>query len=57
MKRVEIGNLPTPIQKLEKLSEKLSRNIYIKRDDFTGIEVSGNKVSYSDRKRSCRERV
>lgn len=44
MKRVEIGNLPTPIQKLEKLSEKLSRNIYIKRDDFTGIEVSGNKV-------------
>lgn len=44
MKKLNIANLPTPIQKLEKLSKKLNKNIYMKRDDFTGMEISGNKV-------------
>lgn len=44
MKKLNIANLNTPIQKLEKLSKKLNKNIYIKRDDFTGSEISGNKV-------------
>ncbi len=34
----------TPIEKLEKLSNEIGKNIYIKRDDLTGIELSGNKV-------------
>ncbi|NRD78153.1 D-cysteine desulfhydrase family protein [Bacillus sp. BRMEA1] len=44
MERLHIANLPTPIQKLDRLSEELGVNIYLKRDDFTGTEVSGNKV-------------
>ncbi|MGO1528353.1 MAG: D-cysteine desulfhydrase family protein [Senegalia sp. (in: firmicutes)] len=42
--RVLIANLPTPIQKLNNLSEKYAKGIYLKRDDFTGVELSGNKV-------------
>lgn len=43
--RIEIANLPTKIEKLERLSNKLGgSNIYIKRDDQTGSEISGNKV-------------
>lgn len=34
----------TPIEKMEKLSAELGKNIYIKRDDLTGIELTGNKV-------------
>lgn len=44
MKRIELANLPTKIIKLDKLSSKYKKNIYVKRDDFTGLETSGNKV-------------
>lgn len=44
MKRIELANLPTEIIKLEKLSSQYDKNIYLKRDDFTGTEISGNKV-------------
>ena len=44
MKRFNIANLPTKIEKLERLSNELKSNIYIKRDDQTGSEFSGNKV-------------
>lgn len=44
LKRIELANLPTPIAKLNRLSEELQQNIYIKRDDMTGVELSGNKV-------------
>jgi D-cysteine desulfhydrase len=44
-KRVEIANLPTKIEKLERLSRQLGGpEIYIKRDDQTGTEISGNKI-------------
>ncbi len=36
--------LPTPIQKLENISRILGTNVYIKRDDLTGIGLGGNKV-------------
>ena len=36
--------LPTPIQKLENISRILGTNVYIKRDDMTGIGLGGNKV-------------
>lgn len=44
MKRLKLANLPTRITKLERLSKELGANIYIKRDDQTGSEFSGNKV-------------
>lgn len=43
--RINLANLPTRIEKLSRLSEELAGpNIYIKRDDQTGSEMSGNKV-------------
>jgi D-cysteine desulfhydrase len=43
--KLNLANLPTRIEKLERLTEYLGGpNIYIKRDDQTGTEVSGNKV-------------
>lgn len=43
-KKINFANLPTKIEKLERLSEELGYHIYIKRDDQTGSEISGNKV-------------
>lgn len=44
MEKLNLANLPTRIEKLEKLSKELNASIYIKRDDQTGSEFSGNKV-------------
>lgn len=43
-KKLNFANLPTKIEKLESLSEELNKNIYLKRDDQTGSEISGNKI-------------
>ncbi len=42
--RLPLANLPTPIERLDHLSEAFQKEIFIKRDDFTGFELSGNKV-------------
>ena len=42
--KLNVAQLDTPIQKLENLSQDYGKNIYIKRDDFTGTELSGNKI-------------
>ena len=42
--RVSLGVFPTPIQKLEAISRLLDREIYIKRDDLSGLGLGGNKV-------------
>ena len=42
--RVKLAVLPTPLYKLENISARLGRNIYIKRDDMTGVALGGNKV-------------
>lgn len=42
--RVSLAVLPTPIQKLENISRILGTNVWIKRDDMTGIGLGGNKV-------------
>ena len=42
--RVPLANLPTPLQKMEHLSRQTGVDIYFKRDDFTGSELSGNKI-------------
>ena len=44
-KSIPLANLPTPISKLERLSEKWGGpDIYAKRDDLTGCGLSGNKI-------------
>ena len=42
--RVSLGVFPTPIQKLKNISEALGINVYVKRDDLTGLGLGGNKV-------------
>lgn len=43
--RVSLGQLPTPLQPLEKLSKEIGGpRLWIKRDDLTGSGLSGNKV-------------
>ena len=43
--RTKLGFFPTPMYRLDKLSEKLGVNLYIKRDDFTGSNLfGGNKT-------------
>lgn len=42
--KINLANLPTRIHLLEKLSAQLGKEVYLKRDDETGIELSGNKV-------------
>lgn len=45
MKKVTLGFFPTPLHKLERLSKEYGVNIFIKRDDFTGISLfGGNKI-------------
>jgi len=42
---VQLGFFPTPLHKLQKLSETLEYDIYCKRDDFTGFNAfGGNKI-------------
>ncbi|MBQ9044448.1 MAG: D-cysteine desulfhydrase family protein [Oscillospiraceae bacterium] len=42
--RETLAVLPTPIQRLENLSKELGINLFIKRDDLTGLGLGGNKV-------------
>ncbi|MCI4671437.1 MAG: D-cysteine desulfhydrase family protein [Bacteroidia bacterium] len=43
-----LSNLPTPIHKLNYLSEELGANLFIKRDDLTGMSFGGNKTRKLD---------
>lgn len=42
--RLNLGIFPTPLQKLENVSREFGKNIYLKRDDMTGVALGGNKV-------------
>ena len=43
--RASLGFFPTPVYRLDRLSSRLGINLYIKRDDFTGMNLfGGNKV-------------
>ena len=42
--RLSLARLPTPIQKLKKMSEATHKEIFIWRDDLTGFNGSGNKI-------------
>lgn len=43
-KRIPLAVLPTPVQKLGNISRLLGVNVWIKRDDMTGVGLGGNKV-------------
>jgi hypothetical protein len=42
--RVKLAHLPTPLEYCSNLSKELGVNIYIKRDDCTGLATGGNKA-------------
>jgi len=42
--KVSLGVFPTPIHRLNNISRLLETNVYIKRDDMTGLGLGGNKV-------------
>ena len=43
--KINIAHLPTPIEKLNRLSQQLEGpEIYLKRDDLTGVAMTGNKI-------------
>ena len=42
--KVSLGIFPTPVHRLEGISRLLGTQVYIKRDDMTGIGLGGNKV-------------
>ena len=42
--RIQLANTPTPLQKMDRLSQQAGVEIFFKRDDFTGSELSGNKI-------------
>ncbi|MFP4162607.1 MAG: 1-aminocyclopropane-1-carboxylate deaminase/D-cysteine desulfhydrase [Chitinispirillaceae bacterium] len=41
---LHLGNFPTPVVHLDKLSQETGKNIYLKRDDISGEKYGGNKV-------------
>ncbi|MGM0576995.1 MAG: 1-aminocyclopropane-1-carboxylate deaminase/D-cysteine desulfhydrase [Myxococcota bacterium] len=42
--RLSLARLPTPVERLERLSETLGLDVRVKRDDLTGSHLSGNKI-------------
>lgn len=43
--RIQLAHLPTPVEKMERLSKHLGGpELYIKRDDQTGLATGGNKT-------------
>ena len=42
--RIRLAHIPTPLQRMQRLSQRMGVDIYFKRDDFSGSELSGNKV-------------
>ena len=42
--RLRLGIFPTPIHKLENISRLLGTEVYVKRDDLSGLGLGGNKV-------------
>jgi D-cysteine desulfhydrase len=42
--RLDLARTPTPLEFLTQASREMGVEIYIKRDDLTGMELSGNKI-------------
>jgi len=44
--KVKLANLPTPLEFLPNISKELEINLFIKRDDCTGLAFGGNKTRH-----------
>lgn len=42
--KVSLGIFPTPVHRLDNISRELGTNVFVKRDDMTGLGLGGNKV-------------
>lgn len=42
--RLRLAQLPTPMYRMEGISALTGKNVYVKRDDMTGVALGGNKV-------------
>lgn len=42
--KISLAKLPTPVERLSKLSKRYEREIFVKRDDMTEFISSGNKI-------------
>ena len=42
--RLDLARTPTPLEFLPQTSREMGLEIYVKRDDLTGMELSGNKI-------------
>lgn len=47
--RFKLAALPTPLHRLDRLSEQTGADLWIKRDDLTGFGMGGNKVRKAER--------
>ena len=44
--RLNLAFLPTPLEYLPNISKELEINLYVKRDDCTGLAFGGNKTRH-----------
>lgn len=42
--KISLAQLPTPLHRLNRISNEIGKNIWLKRDDLSGFILSGNKV-------------
>lgn len=42
--KLSLARLPTPLERLDRLSDELKVGLWIKRDDLTGSALTGNKI-------------
>ena len=42
--RAELISQPTPVERLDRMSDKLGIDLWMKRDDLTGLSFGGNKT-------------
>ncbi len=43
-RRLDLAVLPTPLQRLQRTGKRLGVDLWVKRDDMTGMALSGNKI-------------
>lgn len=44
IEKLNLGLFPTPFYKLGNISKLTGKNVYVKRDDMSGVSVGGNKI-------------
>jgi D-cysteine desulfhydrase len=44
LSHVQLAELPTPVEPLSKVADKVDSSVWVKRDDLSGLRYGGNKV-------------